>query len=241
LIVGEQSPQSPNTGNIRVYLNQGTNSSPVFGNYTIVYAGSNQLYKFRANPAVYDLDMDGLQDLIVGNDDGRVYFFKNVGTNAAPVFNSTYDTLRTQNGLPIDVDNGSRIHFVDWTGDGDLDLLVGGYSGNVKVYENATLTGIKENEQQIPTIREIHIAPNPVTHAARLSYCLEMPAHVIIETYTVDGRLVNVLSYLCAGQGQHEVIWPARDAQGRVLPAGVYLVRFRADGKTKTASIVVTR
>lgn len=240
LIVGEQSPQSPNTGNVRVYLNQGTNSSPQFGNYDIVYAGPSQLYKFRANPVVYDLDLDGLKDLILGNDDGRVYFYKNVGTNTAPVFNASYDTLRMQNGVAINVGSISRIHFVDWTGDGDLDLLVGGYAGYVQLYENTTYTAIEEGKQ-LSFDNGFEITPNPIAHAALISYSLDTPAHVLIEVFSIDGRMVIKLADGLQQVGHHDEIFVARDAQAKGLPSGIYFIRLKVGSETKTKSIVVTR
>lgn len=241
LIVGEQSPTSPNTGNVRIYINQGTNSAPVFGNYSVVFAGSGQLYKYRINPVVYDLDTDGLKDLIAGCDDGRVYFYKNIGTNAAPVFAATYDTLKTQNGLPVDAGTGSRIHFVDWTGDGDLDLLISGFDGYIQYYENASLTGIAENEQELMTINGPYLTPNPITRTAQVSYSLERSAHVRVEIYSVDGRLVATPIDQLETSGQHQFFWHATDAGGRQLPAGIYFVRLNAGSETNTKSVIITR
>jgi len=67
LIVGEQYYNPPpDTGNIRVYLNVGTNASPEFENYFIIYSNGKPIYHYRVNPRVFDLDQDGLKDLIVG-------------------------------------------------------------------------------------------------------------------------------------------------------------------------------
>ncbi len=239
--MGEQSPTSPNTGNVRIYINQGTNVAPVFGNYSVVYAGSGQLYKYRANPVVYDLDTDGLKDLIVGCDDGRVYFYKNIGTNAAPVFAATYDTLKTQNGLAIDAGYGSRIHFVDWNGDGDLDLLISGFDGYIEYYENASPTGVFENEQQLLTIKGPDITPNPIARTGRVSYSLEYAAHVRIDVFTVDGRLIATPVDKVESGGQHEFMWNAQDSSGRKLPAGIYLVRLTSGSQTNTKNIIITR
>ncbi|MCK4941349.1 T9SS type A sorting domain-containing protein [candidate division WOR-3 bacterium] len=239
--MGEELPQSPNTGNVRLYLNQGTNSAPSFVNYSVVYAGSNQLYKYRINPVVYDLDVDGLKDLIVGNDDGRVYFYKNVGTNATPVFNAMYDTLRTQNGMAIDVDIGSRIHFIDWRGDGDLDLLIGGSNGYVQVYENTASTGVEEGEKQAISVDGPDITPNPITETVLFSYSLQAAAHVRIDVYSVDGRLVATPINQFESGGQHQFVWDTNDTQGRTLPAGIYLVRLTADSEASTRNIVIMR
>ena len=241
LIVGEQSPQSPNTGNVRIYLNEGTNAAPVFGNYSVVYAGSNQLYMYRVNPVVYDLDTDGRKDLIIGNDDGRVYFFKNVGTNAAPDFNANYDTLRIENGLPIDADNGSRIHFVDWRGDGDLDLVISGSNGYVQVYENTASTGIEEGEERAIFVQGPDITPNPITETAQFAYTLEAAAHVRIDIYSIEGRLVATPVHQFETGGQHQLNWDTNDNRGRALPAGIYLVRLTADSETSTKSMIIMR
>lgn len=40
-----------------------------------------------SKPVIADLDRDGLQDLAVGGFDGRIRFFKNIGTATAPNFN----------------------------------------------------------------------------------------------------------------------------------------------------------
>jgi len=43
-----------------------------------------------AAPCVVDWDLDGIKDLILGQfSNGYIYFYKNVGTNNAPVFNGS--------------------------------------------------------------------------------------------------------------------------------------------------------
>lgn len=185
--------------------------------------------------------MDGLNDLIVGNDDGRIYFYKNAGTSAAPVFNANYDTLRTENGMAIDVDNGSRIHFIDWRGDGDLDLVIGGYTGYVQIYENTASTGIEEGEKQAFFIKGPDITPNPITETTLFAYSLQAAAHVRIDIYSIDGRLVATPVNQFEAGGQHQFVWNALAINGRKLSAGIYLVRLTADSEMSTKSIVIMR
>jgi hypothetical protein len=182
-----------------------------------------------------------LKDLIVGCDDGRVYFYKNIGANSEPAFAATYDTLKTQNGLPIDAGYGSRIHFVDWTGDGDLDLLVSGFDGYIQYFENASPTGVVENEQQLLTLKGPDVTPNPMTRYAQFSYSLEIPAHIRIDIFSVDGRLVDTPIDKSEIGGQHQFVWYATDARSRQLPAGIYLVKLTAGSQTNYKSIVITR
>ncbi|MBK6477839.1 MAG: T9SS type A sorting domain-containing protein [Saprospiraceae bacterium] len=42
-----------------------------------------------SSPQIIDLDADGLQDLVVGERDGVINFFKNTGTSTKPAFSST--------------------------------------------------------------------------------------------------------------------------------------------------------
>ena len=65
-----------------------------------------------------DLDEDGRKDLVVGNTYGQVLLYRNVGTNAAPLF-SGYEYVHSS-GVPIDLEFGprSRPNACDWTGDG---------------------------------------------------------------------------------------------------------------------------
>lgn len=241
LVVGEELPSSPNTGNIRVYLNQGTNPAPAFGSYSLVYAGSSQLYVYRINPVVYDLDADGLRDLIIGNDDGHVYFYRNVGNPGSPAFGDVFDTLKTESGTPIDALAGSRIHFVDWDGDSDLDLLISGYEGYVQICENASGTGIEEGERAIRTITGPVVSPNPVTSTVQFAFSLQTSTHVRIDIYSVDGRLVSTPLDQYTSNGEHRLSWDATDKRGRKLPAGTYLIHIMTDDETNTASVVITR
>ena len=60
LIIGTESM------NIRLYLNQGTNSNPVFTTYTNIASGGSPIYHYRSDPRAFDLDQDGKKDLTVG-------------------------------------------------------------------------------------------------------------------------------------------------------------------------------
>jgi len=135
------------TGTIQIYQNQGTDSSPSFTSYTNLQvngsdfdltSGSNN----RSAPRIYDWNGDGLNDILVGDVTGYVYYLQNVGTNSAPVFN-TAEQLLLGNGTPLrylsdtDPPSGSprsRLDITDWNNDGYADLIVGGTDGKVMVF-----------------------------------------------------------------------------------------------------------
>jgi len=85
----------------------------------------------RSSPVVLDLDGDGDKDLLTGNTDGQLVFYRNVGTDGEPNF-SGYSLVESD-GVPIDLPDSPRSQpFVcDWTGDGHLDVLIGAGDGKV--------------------------------------------------------------------------------------------------------------
>jgi|GEM_PF-721474 len=120
LLVGEHD------GKIFLLLNVGTDAAPVFQTTSFVQDGAGHLdIGGRTSPDVVDWDRDGKKDIIAGETLGNLFYFHNVGTNAAPVFNGY--TLLEAGGQTIDVDYNSRPFAVDWDNDGVKDLLCGCY------------------------------------------------------------------------------------------------------------------
>ena len=124
-------------GRIHLYVNEGTNSEPEFLAEAFVQENGADLVvpSFRSSPVIMDLDGDGLKDLLTGNTDGQLLFYSNVGTDASPIF-SGY-TLIEADGIAIDLAGTprSRPFVCDWTGDGNLDVLIGAYGGQIHLYE----------------------------------------------------------------------------------------------------------
>jgi hypothetical protein len=72
---------------------------------------------------VVDWDGDGKRDVLIGSEEGQVWFLRNTGTNAKPVFAAPEEIK-----LPgLEGAIRTRIAVVDWNNRGKLDLLVGTY------------------------------------------------------------------------------------------------------------------
>lgn len=81
---------------------------------------------------VADLDDDGDFDLLVGGYYGSINYYENTGTAAAPAFGSAVAN-------PFGLTSAYYYAFIttaDLDDDGDIDILVGEYYGNVLYYEN---------------------------------------------------------------------------------------------------------
>ena len=126
-------------GTIKIYLNRGMDSSPVFDSPSLLQIGGKDFYLgSRVAPRIYDWDKDGLKDILIGEMEGYVYYLKNAGTNDIPIFNKS-EKLLLGNGdfLQYPEPTGyprSRIFITDWNNDGLADILLGGKDGRVMLY-----------------------------------------------------------------------------------------------------------
>lgn len=99
---------------------------------------------YAAAPQLVDLDNDSDLDLLVGNEKGRIIYYKNIGSPSAPQFDSIDGAFGQ---VKINDFTGSNLSFgyarpciADYDADGDRDLLVGSIEGEVQIYTDVTTT-----------------------------------------------------------------------------------------------------
>lgn len=98
----------------------------------------------NAYPQLIDVDKDGLLDLIIGMQTGRLAYYKNTGTSTAPAFTNITNTFGNVNvrGNPSIYLTGNCAPFMFNDG-GTYKLLCGSTSGRLFYYDNidGNLTG----------------------------------------------------------------------------------------------------
>lgn len=138
----------------------------VFGNYQYRYGsidvGSN------AAPQIIDVNRDGKLDLLIGNNVGRLQYFKNIGTTVSPSF-----TLQSNFFGGVDVKQSGYItgYSVPQLYDhaGSYRLIVGSEIGNIYLYDqiDGNLTGtfnridtnlfmINEGARSSPNLKDVN-------------------------------------------------------------------------------------
>jgi hypothetical protein len=126
------------TADVQFFKNTGTTVAPEFTFITGNLAGISDMGLRGAYPALGDLTGDGLPDLIIGNSDGTITFFKNAGGSAwAPEFEPP---VKFWQG--IDVGDYSAPQLFDLDKDNLPDLIIGEQNGNLNFYKN---TGTSSN------------------------------------------------------------------------------------------------
>ncbi len=146
-----------NEPRVRVYPNVGSAAAPAFASYTLVQAdGSDMAYGgpgcwgcmaggcLGLFPRMTDWDADGLPDMVVGQIDGSVRVYTNIGTATGPVFDAGQLLQVGPDGLKENLQAaGGRASpaVVDWDNDGRKDLLVGGLTGYLELFLNEGTAG----------------------------------------------------------------------------------------------------
>ena len=132
------------TGNkhdrIVLYENIGTASHPYFKLKNDDYLGLSKRGYKEISPAFGDVDGDGDRDLIIGNGNGRLSWYKNIassGQKAEFVFvTDFFDSIDVGfNAVPY-LYSFSHNHFDD--------LLIGNKNGNISYYRNKQVNGSAE-------------------------------------------------------------------------------------------------
>ena len=90
-----------------------------------------------ANPTFADIDSDGDLDAFVGNNAGDILFYRNMGAINSPDFAAP---VTNPFGL-TNAGDGNSPAFADIDGDGDLDVFMGNYNGEVLFSRNTGTAG----------------------------------------------------------------------------------------------------
>ncbi|MRR09651.1 M28 family peptidase, partial [bacterium] len=83
--------------------------------------------------------------------------------------------------------------------------------------------------------------PSPATTRVELSFSLPAAGEARLDVYVVAGRRVAALGGGMRPAGEHRLKWDCRDAAGRRVANGTYLVRITAGGATAVAKVALVR
>lgn len=124
------------TGRLKLYINTGDASNPSFTLSDDDFGGVSQLELLGVYPAFADLNGDGSLDMLLGNAEGDLWFFKNLaGTGDIPVFDRP-----VANYQDIDVGANSAPVFVKLPDQNVQSLVVGNADGKLHLYQNIGTT-----------------------------------------------------------------------------------------------------
>ncbi|MBR8826408.1 MAG: VCBS repeat-containing protein [Gomphosphaeria aponina SAG 52.96 = DSM 107014] len=167
-------------GNVNYFKNTGTSTNPQFVEVT---GTQNPLNSFdvgnNSTPTWVDIDKDGDFDAFMGEKNGTIKYFKNIGNSTNPQLIEVTGGENLLDGF--NVGNNSTPTLVDIDGDGDLDALVGELLGTIKYLKNNSQAPI----YNLSAINEDETAPLGNTIAEIIDETTIADAEVVVEAVAI--------------------------------------------------------
>lgn len=129
-----------------------------------------------------------------------------------------------------------------WVADGASGLwqleVTGGPSPRIRPVSGAAAGATAGAEGVLGGGLELSAFPNPSRGPAAVSFRLPQAGRASLAVYDVAGRRLARVADRQLGAGRHELTWDGRGADGRRVPAGVYLLRLETDAASATRRVV---
>jgi len=223
-------------GRLRLYLNQGSSQAPLFTltDPTWGQVNTTEYFTGYAVPRVTDLNGNGLMDLVVGSERGRLFFYPDVSLQSGAGWMESPRSIYSS--LSGTGDSSRLGRFVCPTpahlnGDSLPDLLVGTLRGGVMTLHNlgATLNVTPIQTEEI----DLRLVPNPAVSGS--TTLLWEPSRVAagwhqLRVMDARGRVVHA-STLIGAEGQYPF---------RCEGTGLYWVEVQwSDGRMSRKRLLV--
>ncbi len=121
--------------------------------------------------------------------------------------------------------------------DGSRFFVTDSYNGNVRVYKNSTITGVRAANNPIPiTFSLQQNYPNPFNPSTNIPFSLPSKAFVSLKVFNLIGEEVTTLINEELPAGVHLHTW---NADG--IPSGVYFYRLQAGSFLETKKLILLK
>lgn len=130
-------------------------------------------------------------------------------------------------------------------GEGEAQLLTDGHTLSEGRTRSPTHTHSQghthslEDAGGFPKIELVH--PNPIRTAGVINFTLPSPGTAVVDILDVSGRRIRRMLHSPRDAGSHVVAWDGRDSSGQLTPAGIYLVRVSAHGRSSSRKVMLVR
>ena len=135
------------------FLNTGTADMQVFEKIHHDFALLSEFELTGIHPSFADLDGDGDEDMLVGNEDGTLFFYENTAGQG----NTMNMVLRETFYFEIDVGNYSAPQLIDLNKDGISDLVLGERGGNLNYFQNTGTTESPEFQLVTDSLGKVNV------------------------------------------------------------------------------------
>ena len=175
------------------------------------------------------------------------YSFPDLGTVDDPGNNSILlDNVKWVNQVAITAE--SVMARLNWWGTPRPDLLPGKFVGNIAYRPWLSAPPPDEDGQQSAGSASSRLEtalgrplPMPMRGTARIPFQVAQAGPVSLNIVDASGRVVRALVRGERAPGRYNVTWDRSDNSGRLMPEGVYFLRFEAGARRDVQKLVVMR
>ena len=97
-------------------------------------------------------------------------------------------------------------------------------------------TGIEEKCSCVRNKFQLHLYPNPLVTATKISFTLPTKANIKLEVYDISGRLIEVVAKENYDAGEHTIEW---NADG--IKKGIYFCKLSTESQTLIRKMILLR
>lgn len=245
-------------GSLSCYIFNGISWTPNTSNFAGIETDQN------AAPALVDLDHDGDLDLVLGDYDGTLKFYRNQRYSAALLYppldpsaeqGETVTVFWNQpaegSSSPFEHYNlyldGAFISSTSETSYSFQNLLIG---QNYTVWITAQYiagesiplvieiqpTGSDEN---LSLAMHLHNWPNPFNPSTTISFSIPNGKDGSLEIINLKGQVIR--SWKAITAGEHNLLWDGKDAKGKSLASGIYFYRLRIANQSQIRKMMLLK
>lgn len=241
-------------GLLYVYDRNGVAIAPIHGvTYSSLPSAASE-----SSPVIGDIDGDGLNDVLMGDENGVLSAIGGTGI-AVPGFPITLEGEIKSPPAMCDCDLDGMTEVVAMTSDGTVHLWdydrtfsPGQTPPWPQFHHDAQRTGLLPQPDQtagggheghVPLAVEFSPGfPNPAGTRTVLEYAIPTDRageRVELAVYDLSGRLVRVLARGAASPGHHRIAWDLRRGNGGKVEGGVYFTMLQIGAERHTRKLVV--
>ena len=211
------------TGSLEYWRNTGTGNTFSLANDE--YLGlADSPFRQNLNAVAGDIDADGLDDLVVGDQEGSLSIyedFRSAGASPKAVTGIVYDSF-SKSYTTKNLGGKLRPVITNLFGTDKQEIVVGNTLGGLYVLKNDSGLSLTD----VPTIT---IFPNPLPYGQSLSIKADRNARM--EIYTVLGQQIGTSLFVPANQ---IISCPVQ-----VVTPGIYIARFTTGTKSIALRFII--